>query len=61
MAIKYNEDVFYDNKYYAEIAGVKFKELKIIEYNFVQMTDFKLYISPETFIKYKDYLENFEK
>lgn len=61
MAIKYNEDVFYDNLYYAEIAGVKFKELKQIEFTFVQMTDFKLYISPEKFIQYQNYLENFEK
>ena len=28
IAIKYNEDNFYDNKYYAEIAGVNLKELK---------------------------------
>ena len=27
IAIKYNEDLFYDNKYYARIAGVTLKEL----------------------------------
>ena len=28
IAIKYNEDSFYDNKYYSQIAGVNLKELK---------------------------------
>ena len=31
MAIKFNEDDFYDNKYYSKIAGVKLKELKVIK------------------------------
>ena len=34
VSIKYNEDQYYDNKYYAEIAGVKLKELNTLEYNF---------------------------
>ena len=35
IAIKYNEDKFYDNKYYSDIAGVDLKELKSIKYKFV--------------------------
>ena len=58
MAIKYNEDNFYDNNFYAEIAGVKSKELKMIEYTFLDMVDFKMFIDDETFEKYKLYLEN---
>lgn len=61
MAIKYNEDNFYDNKYYSEVAGVKLKELKLIEYTFVEMTNFNLFVSPDKYEKYADYLENFEK
>ena len=61
MSIKYNEDNFYDNKFYAEIAGVKLKELNMIENNFTDMIDFKYYVDDETYEKYKDYLEGFEK
>ena len=61
IAIKYNEDNFYDNKYYAEIAGVKLKELKLIEYQFVELVDFNMYVSDEIFNKYNIYLKTFEK
>ena len=61
IAIKYNEDNFYDNKYYAEIAGVKLKELKLIEYQFVELIDFNMYVSDEIFNKYNTYLKSFEK
>ena len=61
MSIKYNEDNFYDNKFYAEIAGVKLKELNMIENSFTDMIDFKYYVDDETYEKYKDYLEGFEK
>ena len=60
-AIKYNEDCFYDNKYYSEIAGVKLKELNIMENIFVEMCQFKLYVSFEIFEKYSQYLNSFEK
>ena len=61
IAVKYNEDNFYDNKYYAEIAGVKIKELKIIEFTFVELINFKMYVSNELFDKYYSYLNSFEK
>ena len=61
MSIKYNEDNFYDNKFYAEIAGVKLKELNMIENNFSDMIDFKYFVDDETYEKYKNYLEGFEK
>ena len=60
ISIKYNEDNFYDNKYYAEIAGVKLKELKSLEYNFVNIINFKLYVADDVFEKYKLYLDNYE-
>lgn len=61
LSIKYNEDSYYDNKYYSEIAGVKLKELKLLEYTFISMIDFKLYIKNDTYEKYKNYLDDFEQ
>ena len=61
ISIKYNEDSFYDNQYYSEIAGLKIKELKLLEYNFVKMINFRFFVSEEIFEKYKLYLDNFEQ
>ena len=60
ISIKYNEDSFFDNKYYSEIAGVKIKELQLLEYTFVSMVDFNLFVRDEIYEKYRNYLENFE-
>ena len=60
LSIKYNEDSFYDNKYYAQIAGVKTKELKTLEYNFAKMINCTFYISKEDYEKYQLYLDNFK-
>ena len=60
LSIKYNEDNFYDNKYYAQIAGVKTKELKTLEYNFSKMINCAFYVSEEDYEKYQFYLDNFK-
>ncbi len=60
ISIKYNEDTYYDNKYYAEIAGVKLKELKLLEYYFLSMIHFKLFIPDEIYNKYILYLDNID-
>ena len=60
LSIKYNEDSFYDNKYYAQIAGVKTKELKTLEYNFSKMINCAFYVSEEDYEKYQFYLDNFK-
>ena len=59
ISIKYNEDSFYDNQYYSEIAGVKLKELKFLEYTFISMVNFRFYVNTEIYEKYRNYLENF--
>ena len=58
ISIKYNEDSYYDNKFYSEIAGVKLKELKLIEYSFLELNDFNVFVNNHEFEKYRQYLEN---
>ena len=60
MAIKFNEDDFYDNKYYSKIAGVKLKELKVLEYDFIKLLNCELYVSRDLYDKYEHYLKNFK-
>ena len=59
-AIKYNEDSVYSNKYYSEVAGVSLKELNLMENSFIELLDFKLFVTEEEFKKYSFYLENFK-
>ena len=61
IAIKYNEDNFYDNQFYSEIAGIKLNELKLIEYNFLALCDFNMFVSDEIFHKYNIHLNSFTK
>ena len=58
ISIKFNEDGFFDNEYYGQIAGIKKSELKIIEYNFFCMCDFNVFISEKSFEKYSKCLNN---
>ena len=61
IAIKYNEDNFYDNKQYAKIAGVKISELKLMELNFIRFIDYQMYVPEEIFTNYRDYLNSLSK
>ena len=61
ISIKFNEDTYYDNKFYSEIAGVKLKELKMLEYTFMELNDFNIFINHKEYEQYKKYLEEFDK
>ena len=56
IAIKYNEDIIYDNLYYSKIGGVTKKELLILENEFLQLIDFNLFVSNKIYQKYYEYL-----
>ena len=57
-SIKYNEDVIYNNEYYAKVAGITTKELNCLEFKFLDLLQFRLFISKEEFETYKKYLMN---
>ena len=56
ISIKYNEDSYYDNTYYAQIAGIKPNELKILEYKFLELNDFDIYVKDIEYEQYEKYL-----
>ena len=56
IASKYNEDVYYTHKYYAKIGGVTQAEIFILEYNFISIINFRLYVTEKLFCKYKEFL-----
>ncbi len=44
LALKINEDKIYKNEYYSSIAGISLKELNLIEYHFLTILDFQIFI-----------------
>ena len=60
MAIKYNEDICFGFDFYAKIAGIPIKELKILEREFIELIKFHFYIGKEEFDKYKLYINDIE-
>ena len=52
LAIKYNEDEIYENNVFAEIFGVSNKELNNLENEFLDLIEFKLFITKKIFQLY---------
>ncbi len=52
LAIKYNEDKYYDNAYYASVGGIALGELNFLEGEMLGMIRFDLFVYPELYEKY---------
>ena len=61
IAIKYNEDDYFSNIFYSKVGGVSKKEIDNLEYEFLTLIDFNLYVSDELFIRYYDYIKNVDE
>ena len=60
LAIKYNEDVYFNNEYYAKIGGVTLEEINKLEYNSYKLIEFNLYISDDIYEKYLTYITHYD-
>ena len=61
LAIKFNEDCFYNNDYYAKIGGIDLYEMNHLESFCIEMLNFNLFVKEDIFKKYINYLENYSK
>ncbi len=57
IALKYNEDCCYKFDYYSYVGGVSTKELLTIEYNFLELIDYELYVNKKNYQFCLEYLE----
>ena len=57
-AIKFNEDKIFNNNFYSLIGGISKEKLLELEYHFLILMDFKLYINENIFKTYKQVLED---
>lgn len=55
IAYTYNEDCVYDNKYLALVSGLSKSEMLLLEEDFLDLIDFRLFVSEEIFEQYKKY------
>ena len=55
MAYIYNEDCVYDNNYLALVSGLNKVDMVTLEEDFLDLIEFNLFVSDETFEKYKKY------
>ena len=60
-SIKYHEDEMYSLKLYAKIGGVSHKEIIKLEYDFMKLIQFNLFVNEDLFNKYKINLIKFEE
>lgn len=60
LAIKYNEDDYYSNNYYAKVGGISINEVNSLELEFVKMIKYSLFIQNDIYDKYKIYLTHYQ-
>ena len=58
VSIKFNEDSYFDNNFYSQIAGVKPNELQILEYIFLELNDFNIFVEDIEYQQYEKHLSN---
>ena len=56
IAIKFNEDEFYSSEFYAKLGGISKTEMNFMEYEFLSLINFNLFVREELFFKYHDLL-----
>ena len=60
LAIKYNEDVYFNNEYYAKVGGISLKDMNTLEEISFELIDYNLFVSDEIYNKYLDYITNYK-
>eukprot|EP00188_Purpureofilum_apyrenoidigerum_P005104 Plantae.Rhodophyta-Purpureofilum_apyrenoidigerum.ctg634.p1 GENE.Plantae.Rhodophyta-Purpureofilum_apyrenoidigerum.ctg634~~Plantae.Rhodophyta-Purpureofilum_apyrenoidigerum.ctg634.p1 ORF type:complete len:209 (+),score=18.49 Plantae.Rhodophyta-Purpureofilum_apyrenoidigerum.ctg634:168-794(+) len=59
LAVKFHEDSYFSNSFYARVGGVSLEEFNQLEVAFLQFMDFRLYISTEEYTKCLNTLQHY--
>lgn len=57
LSIKFNEDVHFRIKYFSDISGMEIEEILMLEYEFLRLIQYNLFVDEATFHSYSKYLE----
>jgi hypothetical protein len=60
LAIKYNEDDYFSNMYYAKVGGTSLKEINFLEIEFMKFINYSLFVNENLFNTYRSYLNEFK-
>lgn len=61
MSIKYNEDDYFANDFYAKVGGISMQEINVLEYEAILLLKHTLFVEHDFFSKYKIYLDQYSK
>lgn len=56
VAIKFHDDEYYKNEYYAKVGGISLKEINQLELEFLNLIGYRLYVDPQLFAIYVEKL-----
>ncbi len=54
--MKINEDKIFTHKYFSSIAGIDIEELKFLEFDFLKIINYNVFVSKNIYDKYYQYL-----
>ncbi|CAM8910965.1 unnamed protein product [Rhodiola kirilowii] len=57
VAVKFMDDMYYNNAYYAKVGGISIAEMNCLEVDFLFGLSFHLNVTPKTFHTYCSYLQ----
>jgi len=52
IAVKYCNDIYYDNKMFSKIGGVSLQQINRLEKEFLYLISYNLYFQEEAFLEY---------
>ena len=61
VSIKFHEDEYFSLGFYAKLGGISKKEAINLEYEFMNLIDFKLFVNQQLYDKYYNYLRNLKE
>lgn len=53
IAAKFFDEIYYTNAYYAKVGGLSLKELNLLEIEFLNLIDYRLYVDSDIFFQYR--------
>jgi len=56
LAVKFFDDVYYSNAYYAKVGGVRTKEVNALETQFLKLIDWRLHVTPQEYDQYRNHV-----
>jgi hypothetical protein len=61
VSIKYNEDGYFANDFYAKVGGITIQEMNLLELEAIILLNHTLFVGDEFFYRYKMYLNQYIK